>query len=139
MAHITVLTAKSTFKLEKLPPTVGATSQHSYRGYFQLQTWFGNKRTATNWGWKESIANNSKIRIPRFTIALVIPEELLKTISCRCETSFKGNRCGCQKHRRMYRVMYKVSENCSDSEDISTEIKQPSLLLQPGKPITRGL
>jgi hypothetical protein len=89
-----VLTAKSTFKLEKLPPTVGAATQHSYRAYFQLQTWLGNKITATKWGWKEVIANNSKILMPRFTEVSVVPEDLIKTISCSCETSCDGNRSG---------------------------------------------
>lgn len=34
-----VLTAKNTFKLENLPLTVGGGTQHSYRVYFQIQTW----------------------------------------------------------------------------------------------------
>lgn len=54
------LSTKAGFKLEKLPPTVGAAVQHSYRVYFQLQTWLGNEVQPTEWGWKVTTANNKK-------------------------------------------------------------------------------
>lgn len=39
--HYQLAANKSTFKLEKLPPTEGAAAQHSYRVYHQIQTWLG--------------------------------------------------------------------------------------------------
>lgn len=97
---------------------------------------------ATNWGWKEVIANNSKILMPHFTDASAIPDDLLKTISCSCETSCVGNRCGCLKHGMRCTDLCikctgsgsclnveKVSENESDLGDASIEIEEPSLVL----------
>ena len=40
-------------KLENLSPTNGATKQHAYRSYLQLQQWLGYKKDPTAWGWKE--------------------------------------------------------------------------------------
>lgn len=66
---------QSSFKLEKLPPTDGAADQHCFRSYLQLQTWLGNKKNVTDWGWKTD-ANQSVT--PIYTNNTLIPEELLK-------------------------------------------------------------
>lgn len=92
------LTRKNSFKLEKLPPTTGAATQHSYRAYFQLQNWLGNKLNATKWGWNEVLINNSKVLMPRYTNIPMLPEQLLKTISCGCNGDCSKNNCGCRKH-----------------------------------------
>lgn len=119
-----LLTAKSTFQLEKLPPTVGAATQHSYRSYCQLQKWLGNEITASKWGWKEVIIDNSKMLVPRFTDISLIPEDLLKKISCHCTTNCSTNRCGCRKHGLKCTVLCtkcEHTEKCSNTETISED------------------
>lgn len=137
-----ILTAKSTFKLEKLPPTVGAATQHCFRVYHQLQMWFGNTLNATMWGWKESLVNNSTMLMPRYTSDTMIPDELLKKIFCTCKGNCSTNRCGCRKHGLSCTALCtncqdtgncsnidEVEEDCSDSEEILNEFELPRISL----------
>ena len=73
---------KGSLKLENLPPTEGATKQHAYKSYLQLQQWLGYKKDPTVWGWKE----RQNVIYPVHTLEPLIPDELLSKISCRCET-----------------------------------------------------
>ncbi|KAL7297902.1 hypothetical protein TKK_0008923 [Trichogramma kaykai] len=45
------LSRKGLVKFESLPPTEGSVIQHAYRTYLQVQSWLGNKKRATDWGW----------------------------------------------------------------------------------------
>ena len=107
-------TAKSSFNLEKLPPTEESAKQHCYRVYLQLQSWLGNQLTATDWGWQHHLNG----LMPRFTEHELIPESLLKSICCSCETGC-NNRCGCRKHgvkcSNLCSNCHGI-ENCSNSE-----------------------
>ncbi|KAB0802718.1 hypothetical protein PPYR_04904 [Photinus pyralis] len=76
-----------------LPPTKGASKQHSLRAYLQIQQWLGNPLPPIQWGWvkgKDGILN------PVYTKDPVAPESILKMIFCRCMTGC-GVRCGCRK------------------------------------------
>lgn len=72
-----------------LPPTQSAAEQHSY----QVQQWLGNDLNPTIWGWK---LERNRLK-PIQTNELLLPENLLKTISCNvtkeCLKSW-----GCVKH-----------------------------------------
>ena len=72
----------------------------------------------------------------------LVPEELLKLISCSCETSCEGNRCGCRKHRLRCTDLCtkcrgsdnclnveKISEDFDKSENNFAETEQPGLCL----------
>lgn len=89
-----LLKAKSALKIDKLPPSEGVAKMHAYRVYFQLQTWLGNKKNATDWGWKMT----KNILMPEYTDMTLIPEDLMKKISCGCKTGCHNTQCGCRKH-----------------------------------------
>lgn len=130
-------TNKSTFKLEKLPPTEEAAAQHSYRVYYQLQTWLGNfdndqdNKKAKDWGWNENVGR----LVPKYISdsSDLIPGKLLKSVSCTCESGCNNQRCGCRKHGlKCTNLCNTCTENCSnrdrevfvdlsDSEDIDEE------------------
>lgn len=105
-------TVKSSFKLEKLPPTEDAAKQHCYRTYYQLQIWLGNKLTAMDWGWKQQQHGI----MPKFTDNELIPEILLKTICCSCETGCSSKKCSCRKHGLK---CTNLCSNCHGSEKCS--------------------
>lgn len=106
------VTIKKSFKLENLPPTEEAAKQHCYRAYFYLQFCLGNKLRATEWGWK----SQNNVLVPNLTDADLIPEKLLKTISCGCETTCDKRNCGCRKHGLK---CTNLCSNCPDSEHCS--------------------
>lgn len=133
-----VLTEKCTFSLEKLPPTIGAAIQHAYRSYHQLQMWLGNELNASKWGWREIINNDSKILMPHYTELSLIPDDLLKKVSCKCQSNCRSNKCGCRKLGLKCTVLCRNcddSDHCSNKEIIienesdSEELEQPNLLL----------
>lgn len=110
---------KSSFVLANLPPTEGAAEQHCYRAYYQLQTWLGNELTATDWGWKQ----HDRGIMPKFTKKELIPEILLKTICCSCETGCNSLKCGCRKHGLK---CTNLCSNCHGSEKCSNVEKKPT-------------
>lgn len=85
--------------LSSLPPSEGATKQHSFRTFHQVQLWLGNQLPPELWGW-ELKAN---CLAPVFTIDPVAPKEILDMIFCRCATDCSSARCSCKK----------MSMNCS--------------------------
>lgn len=138
------LVKKSTFKLHKLPPTVGTATQHILRAYFQLQVWRDNDEIlATDWGWKEVIVDDVNILMPRLTDKQVIPDELLVIISCGCEkTNCSSQTCGCRKlglkctdfcqhcpDESCCSNLDEPSQHLSESEDELDEREQPMLSL----------
>lgn len=137
-----ILTAKCTFSLEKLPPTIGAAKQHSFRVYHQLQKWLGNELDAYQWGWKEVKVNNSKIPLPKFTDCPLIPPDILKKVSCKCTTNCTSNRCGCRKLGLKCTVLCRNcdgSDHCTNTEVVtddmsdSEEREEPALSLSNEK------
>lgn len=113
-------TVKSSFKLEKLPPTEDAAKQHCYRAYYQLQTWLGNELTATDWGWKQHAGGI----MPIFSDKDLIPAILLKTIFCNCETGCNSNKCSCRKHGLKCTSLCSNchgSEKCTNVEETTYE------------------
>src|SRR3978361_1380328 len=86
--------ARATFQFQNIPPTEGAAKQHIYRSYLQLQKWMGNDCDATQWGWKVV----DGMLLPHYTDEALIPSDILKKNSCRCETGCKSKVCSCKKH-----------------------------------------
>lgn len=124
------LQIKSSFKLEKLPPTEGAAKEHSLRSYWQLQSWLGNKKNPLNWGWKPYMVGIS----PKYTDEKLIPDELLKKICCGCSKGCGSMQCGCRKHGLQCTNLCTncdcdncsnfekiVASDLSDAEDIESE------------------
>lgn len=144
------LSTRKGFKLEKIPPTIGAATQHSYRCYFQVQKWLGNNTLlATQWGWNKITANKKDVLLPHFTDDPVIPDILLKSISCSCEKGC-GTKCGCRKHGLQCTDLCAKCQsagNCTnfeerenldgfiDVEDILAANEEPTLCLNAEKQI----
>lgn len=97
---------KSTCSLEKIPPTEGAARQHCFRRFYQVQTWTGNKLKASDGDWKQTEDG----MMPMLADEELIPDVLLKTISCNCETGYVFKRCDCRQHglKCKYQFMYKL-------------------------------
>lgn len=92
--HYERCTIKKNFKLESLPPTLGAAKQHILRVYYQLQVWLGNKTIkANNYGWQKT---DNGLQ-PVYTLDPLYPVEILTKISCSCAGNCE-NKCGCRKH-----------------------------------------
>ena len=87
-------TVRASFKLETLLLTESAAVQHCFRAYHQLEQWLGNKQEATKWDWRKS---NVGLQCMLSEDSL-IPSELIKKISCRCETGCKKSTCSCRKY-----------------------------------------
>lgn len=86
-------TSRSSVRLEHLPPTERAAKQHAFRIFLQLHKWLGNEYDITQWGWKLV----DTLPIPIYTQDLLIPEKIIKKISCCCATSCKAKACICRK------------------------------------------
>lgn len=84
---------KTEVRLAQLPPTAGATEEHVWRVYFQVQKWLGNDALdPCDWGWEFK----EQGYFPIMTKIPAAPADILKMIFCPC----KGNcstRCGCRK------------------------------------------
>jgi len=117
--HFERSTATNSFKLDNLPPTEEAAKQHCLRVYLQVQAWAGNKLDATQYGWK--LSKNGLL--PVYTTGHLIPEEVLKKITCRCESGCKTTACGCKKHGlKCTRLCAKCyGESCDNIDDAVVE------------------
>lgn len=80
-------------EISSLPPTENAAKQHSRRTYHQVQQWLGNELPPQEWGWKRV----GDTLVPITTEDLPAPEDLLKTIFCRCTKDCIIGKCGCRK------------------------------------------
>ncbi|KYN22363.1 hypothetical protein ALC57_05243 [Trachymyrmex cornetzi] len=60
--------------------------------------------------------------MPIFTDNDLIPDILLKTICCSCETGCNSKKCGCRKHELK---CTSLCSNCHGSEKCSNVDKQP--------------
>lgn len=117
-------TAKKAFNLATLPPTESSMKFHSYRVFYQLRLWDKDKTVVdkikpTDWGWK--FIDNYGLA-PEMTDIVLVPEELLKIISCSCTTGCSTTRCGCKKVGIHCTVLCKGCEgkNCCNIEVTST-------------------
>lgn len=106
---------KSLFNLASLPPTEDAARMHSFRTYLQAQKWYGNEKSPTDWGWKQS--PNGLMPIPMLQDAA--PQELLKMISCKCRKGCNAA-CSCRKAGLHCSVVCGSCQGraCSNSETI---------------------
>jgi hypothetical protein len=89
---IRISSLSSSFKLESLPQTSAASTQHSFRSYLSVQQWKENQLDSTEWGWR--IKNN--MMVPVETDQLNAPDSILKLVSCGCKDGC-GRACGCCK------------------------------------------
>ncbi|KAJ8688233.1 hypothetical protein QAD02_024028 [Eretmocerus hayati] len=90
-------TASKSFKLENLPPTNSVAEQHCLRVYLQVQLWLGENTElqASSLGWQLS---EDGMR-PMFSKSdSLIPQDLIKRISCSCKGGCRTAICSCVKH-----------------------------------------
>jgi len=79
--------------MASLPPTSDAAEQHTYRTYYQIQNWLGNKEiSATDWGW--ILTDNMLYAV--HSKKPPAPEEVINLVSCNCKKACKNN-CSCFK------------------------------------------
>ena len=81
---------------QSLPPTSAAAKHHSLRVYLQVHQWkgSGNELNPKEWGWRQ----NDDGLFPFMTDSPPAPAELLRVISCNCQTDCSSLRCSCKKH-----------------------------------------
>ena len=91
------LTSKTGVELRSLPPTSDSAKYHSYRAYYQIQLWLGNKQIdPTDWGW---VRNGYLVPIVKDREAA--PDKVLRLISCGCKqgcsvgSASKKSKCSC--------------------------------------------
>lgn len=109
----------SAINLALLPPTSGATYQHSLRAYLQVQIWLGNSLNPEDWGWKKT----ETVFLPVRTNEPLAPQELLTMVHCSCSASNCSTRCSCKKAGlRCTRACKSChGESCLNSGDIVEE------------------
>lgn len=97
-------------KLESLPPTSASGAQHSFRTYYQVQVWQGNKGLVPEeWGWMRQ----DHILQPVKTTLEPAPDNILKLISCACKGSCSTQQCTCLKSGIKCSTICKVCEGTS--------------------------
>jgi hypothetical protein len=84
--------AGKTSQLASLPPSEAAARQHSFRAFFQIQTWLGKRCDPVKWGWRQTVNGLQPVE----TDLQPAPQEILKLISCACKKSC-GVACGCRR------------------------------------------
>lgn len=94
-----VSTASKSTQPNVLPPTASAARYHSYRTYFQVQSWMClndniEEKDPQQWGWEKQ----QEMLLPMFTDKAVAPEELLKVVRCNCKSGCGTAMCSCRKH-----------------------------------------
>lgn len=115
---------KSSFKLDNLPSTGGASAEYSNRTHLQIQQWLGNSKDPLKWGWKVPTGG---LR-PTFTTASLIPTNLLEYISCKCE-GCKSMTCSWRKHGLPCSdICYNChGQSCSNIEKVTVEIEDETV------------
>lgn len=115
-----VATEASNVLAKRRPPTESATSYHSLRTYFQIQTWMGQDEglNPLEYGWKKS--NNGFT--PILTDLPPAPPKLLSEIRCKCLGNCNTLRCNC---KRNHLFCTSACINCNSDSclncDITTE------------------
>ncbi|KAJ8668754.1 hypothetical protein QAD02_000013 [Eretmocerus hayati] len=79
--------------LAHLPPTESTLQQHTYRVYYQIQSWLGYEIRPEDWGW----VRTQLMLIPILNLDAPAPEDLLAQVFCNCTGDCSSNRCTCKK------------------------------------------
>lgn len=114
---------KSVARLESLPPTSDSAAQHSYRTYYQIQLWLGNKLRPEDWGW----TRHNDYLLPIRTTIEPAPETILKLVSCSCKGSCSTSQCSCLKSGIKCSLLCRFCE-----EGACTNSKNPTSVLSVG-------
>ena len=88
-------TSSGVLSPEKLPPTEGASDQHSLRAYLQLQDWITLKsmsRDPTKYGYAYDSTHGYQ---PVTTKQEWAPKYIRDLTKCNCKTGCKNRKCGC--------------------------------------------
>ncbi|KAK5649618.1 hypothetical protein RI129_000647 [Pyrocoelia pectoralis] len=99
------LARNTKLNLAILPPTQDAVRYHSFRVYYQVQSWLGFHHDPEEWGWKRAADRLSPIRMKKAPA----PQNLLQIISCKCKTNC-GAACGCRTSGLKCSI---ICSNCS--------------------------
>ena len=102
--------------LNLFPPTEGALKKHVERVYLQCQIWHRRNMNPCEWGWRKNKQEN--ILEPIFSDEAMIPENILKNLTCSCKTNC-ANRCGCRKLGLKCNKFCKI---CKGNECLNSEI-----------------
>lgn len=95
--------AKTKVNLSSLSPTKACL--HTFRTYYQVQTWLNEYKDPEEWGWKRT----SHGLVPSANTMPPAPPSLLQLISCKCKTKC-GVTCGCRKAGLKCSI---ICSNCS--------------------------
>ena len=83
-------------EVHTLPPTSNAAKYHILRAFYKVKQWTGEDEgmEAKKFGWtvEDGIYQPIRSSLPP------APNELLKTIYCKCKTDCDTRRCNCRKH-----------------------------------------
>ncbi|KAL7289524.1 hypothetical protein TKK_0016498 [Trichogramma kaykai] len=81
----------------------------------KIQAWQGNNLDPNEYGW----TTEDDIIRPKYTSNQLIPDDVLRNITCRCEKGC-GNLCGCRKHGLKCTNLcgFCHGENCENSSTI---------------------
>lgn len=90
-----IVTDTSIVLAKRLPPTESATSYHSLRTFYQIQTWMdrNEKLNPMMYGWQET--NNRLTAV--MTNLPPAPPQLLSAIRCGCKSVCDTRRCNCRE------------------------------------------
>lgn len=79
--------------LASLPPSKGATKQHSFRTFHQVQLWLGNQLPPKMWGWERKKSN----LVPVLTNEPPAPQKIVDLTFCKRTKDCSSARCTCKK------------------------------------------
>ena len=91
------MAAKEVIDPAKLPPTLGALTQHIFRAYYQCTVWKKLNESVldpSEWGWMEVEALYTPVK----TADNMAPEDILKFIHCKCKSNCISRACSCRKN-----------------------------------------
>lgn len=97
-------------KLESLPPTSASGAQHSFRTYYQVQVWYGNKELVP----EQWVLRNDVLQHVKTTLEPA-PDSILQLISCACKGNCSTQQCTSVKSG------VKCSAICKMCEDTTCE------------------
>ena len=112
--------AESRTQLANLPPTRAAAKMHSFRVYFQIQSWLGRNLDPLKWGWQKTETGGF---IPIDTTISAAPPQVLKLISCKCARNC-GPACGCRRAGLSCSV---VCRNCHGMSCLNPSVVNTSI------------
>lgn len=105
---------KNKAKLEALPPTKDADKYHSFRVYQQVQSWLGNNKSPSEWGWELKNGYDQLVR----TKEEAAPNSILQLLSCGCNGDCLSARC------TFHKAGIKCSTICKKCQGISCQNRE---------------